>query len=370
MSSLTSLLQVIFKTQNMGECVKIAIPYSLIIDVDKSSTMGFSELLEVKVVDKGVVYSVDSYYFAYFRDLPAVLEQIRDIVRLFSQLSPGLHDLEVKDSTAVRSETSNGDRIPSPDKLTLDRPSTFRLSSFLKPFSTFNTSSNSGHLESRDPLPTTISPVSINDRPGPCTSPSSKLNTNTNTNDSLIGSESLNAPNTGSMSSNHTYPPPPSPGTFPSGEPQGSWGLSVPSWLRVPGRRVLSGINLLNMSPSDDRVKEIYTPGSLETAQDANANMDFSVIEAKEGMDPEIVSKFHSSFALSEKENLLGGKSYFHMHPGITKAFFPVIPGYLFRALPVWGKFYISSSYLCFRSSKSLTKTRVSVAFDVSNLFR
>lgn len=290
----------------MGECVKIAIPYSLIIDVDKSSTMGFNELLEVKVIDKGVVYSVDSYYFTYFRDPPRVLEQIRSMVREFQQLSPSQDNLEIKDTTAARSGAPNADPIPSPDKLTSDRPSSFRLTSLFKTLSTFNNTVPDS--EFRDTTSTFPLPSSY-DRSNSCTGPPShpKLNNTSTVNEPLAGSELLDAHDTSLLSSNHTYPPPPSPGNLSSGELQGLWGISVPAWLRIPGRRVLSGINLLNMSSSSDSVKEIYTAGTLAAAED-NANMEFSVIETNEGMDPEVIARFHSSFALNEKETLLGGK--------------------------------------------------------------
>ena len=55
---------------------QIAIPYSAIVDIERSSALDFSETIEVKVVDKGDSYSVDSYFFAYFHDLQAALEQI------------------------------------------------------------------------------------------------------------------------------------------------------------------------------------------------------------------------------------------------------------------------------------------------------
>ncbi|GJJ09558.1 hypothetical protein Clacol_003781 [Clathrus columnatus] len=340
-----TIQKVVFKAQNMGESVKIAIPYSLIVDVDKSSTTAFNELLEVKVIDKGVIYSVDSYYFAYFRDLPQAVEQIRGMVRQFQQ-SPDLNHLEIKDSTAIRASHLHEDQISS-ERLASNRGPSSRLYSLLKTFSTFNTSNVSEHSEhqatsSSMPAPSrsSIHHTDSDNQP--------KSNKSTAPADPSMVSESPNA--ISSLSSSHTYPPPPSPGAFPSGESRGSWSVPVPSWLKVPGRRVLDGINILNMLTSSDHVKEIYTAAPSEVTEDVN-NMEFSLIESKEGIDSDISSKFYSSFALDEKESLLG-----------------VIPGYLFRALPVWGKFYISSSYLCFRSSKSLTKTRMMIPIrDILN---
>lgn len=94
--------QIIFKAQNQGESeyfwtclpvtfclrkalgVKIAIPYSVILDIDRSTAMDFSETIEVKVVDRDH-FTMDSYFFAYFQSLPAALEQIRSVVKAYKQ---------------------------------------------------------------------------------------------------------------------------------------------------------------------------------------------------------------------------------------------------------------------------------------------
>lgn len=64
--------------------MKIAIPYTVILDIDRSTAMDFSETIEVKVVDRDH-FTMDSYFFAYFQSLPAALEQIRDVVRTYKQ---------------------------------------------------------------------------------------------------------------------------------------------------------------------------------------------------------------------------------------------------------------------------------------------
>ena len=43
--------------------------------------------------------------------------------------------------------------------------------------------------------------------------------------------------------------------------------------------------------------------------------------------------------------------------PKLTRADFP---GYLYRVLPVSGRFFVSTNYFCFRSSQLLYKTKVS----------
>ncbi|KAF8528029.1 glycosyltransferase family 1 protein [Hysterangium stoloniferum] len=350
-----AIRKLIFKAQNMGESVKIAIPYSLIVDVDKSSAMDFSETLEIKVIDKGTAYHVDSYFFAYFRDLMQALEQIRELVRSYKQSPFEASPFEVKDTTSSRvTNLSIPDQPPTlgSDKSTTATGSNF-FSSFLRPFSigsgiVTDRSEPTVPDERRDPnpleLPTTqdtstSSHSTLSGRPSPFpavpsegASPSKKLVSSS----PKVAADLLSQSQTSSVCTDHTYPPPPSPGPSPFGEQQGSWTVAVPSWLRAPGRRVF---NIL----SSDRVREVYSPGPTASLCDAtHLTMGFSIIEAKEASDPDVMTKFRTSFALDERETLLGN-----------------IPGYLFRALPTSGKFYISTSYLCFRSSHPLTKTRM-----------
>ena len=72
-----------FEAQNSGESVKIAIPYSAIVDVDIASPAGLSETLEVKVLDTSLdasnadALAVDSFFFAYFANAHAAMGQVR-----------------------------------------------------------------------------------------------------------------------------------------------------------------------------------------------------------------------------------------------------------------------------------------------------
>jgi sterol 3beta-glucosyltransferase len=71
----------------MGESVKIAIPYSVILDVDRSTAMDFSETIEVKVMDRDH-FAMDSYFFAYFHSLPEALAQIHEVVHAYKRAHP------------------------------------------------------------------------------------------------------------------------------------------------------------------------------------------------------------------------------------------------------------------------------------------
>ena len=296
--------------------------------------MDFSETLEVKVVDKGSNYSVDSYFFAYFQDLPRALEQIRDLVRSY-KLSPSrASSVAVKDTTAIRADASlHVDPPPGP---ATDRTSTadskasnFKFTSLLKTFTAgdvvadhmeppstsskrddfmhVGATSSSKQDESSSsvstlpgrPGPALVIPSDL--RPGKKLQPASK---------SSPENSKIFTTDTSGASYEHTYPPPPSPGHPPLVDHQSSWNVSVPSWLRVPGRRVFGSTNAVQtvLPISDDRIQEVYSPGPVGISGDTSiSNMGFSIIEAREAAtDPDVVSKFHSSFALDDKETLLG----------------------------------------------------------------
>ena len=121
-------------------------------------------------------------------------------------------------------------------------------------------------------------------------------------------------------------------------------------------------------------VREVYE-GNPESVPEANRtsidnpNMGFSMLETPEHAhlpDPAAGDKFRATFAFDEKETLLTGKlKPFSAPSKSNQCFMIVIPGYLFRVLPVYGKIYISTNYFCFRASQPLSKTKVIIAAQV-----
>ncbi|KAF8682487.1 the biosynthesis of sterol glucoside [Rhizoctonia solani] len=333
---------VIFKAQNMGESVKIAIPYSVIDGVERSSAMDFSETIEVKVIDKEENYALDSYFFAYFRDLPAALAQIQQVLSDYQDTTPAV-EVHLTDTTQINR---------SPQQLHLDRTTSapasshqndstsgFRISSLLslRPFST--TSGNeeihkgSSLVESQGGESVPIQRDTIN-------------------------SESA-APGTSSVLSEvsvHTYPPSPSNQAPPSTHSNrtsisSNWSVPGYNWLR--GKRIFStpSSNEWGSRSTEGNVSEIISSPRLDQSElsvsSDGHNLGFSILEAAEDgklADAGLEEKFRSTFALDDKEALLG-----------------CIPGSLFRVLPVYGRLYVSTNYFCFRSSQPLTRTRMMI---------
>ncbi|TRM60133.1 glycosyltransferase family 1 protein [Schizophyllum amplum] len=331
--------KVIFKAQNMGDSVKIAIPYSAILDVEKSSAMDFSDTIEVKVVDKDDSFSIDSYFFAYFHDMPLALDQIRDAVRTYRSLPEPANPYSVMDTTAAtrtplpqsieRAVSAPAAELPSRAVSAFRLPSLFRTSQPPTPDRAGlpDTSDNEEFTHiSRRPnsfIPITSSPKQMNSE--------------------LDDSSKAATPTQSTIE--HTYPPSTS---FPSTAPDSplhsansgsSWGVGVPSWFK--GKRVFGG--------SVPQVKEMYTPPQTTpntTGSGSTGDMAFSVLETPELMlDTETTEKFRAAFAYDNKEMLLG---YF--------------PGFLFRLLPINGRLYVSTNFFCFKSSGPLaTRTRMAI---------
>ncbi|CAA7259988.1 unnamed protein product [Cyclocybe aegerita] len=355
-----AIRKVIFKAQNMGDSVKIAIPYSAIVDVERSSAMDFTETIEIKVVDKEDNFTVDSYFFAYFHDLAGALDQIRDAVRShrsqpkpFESGAPAI----VVDTTVARPGT---DRLAS----AVTEPSSpkavsgFRLPSIFRPFS------DSASTTSRSSAPT-VSELNSDDythvsrKPGsssfiPITSsPQSMSPGLTPTNEA--SDPSLRQSSTSLPPPEHTYPPSTSssfmyPNNSSLSRDTSSWVVGVPSWLKG-SRRVFGGSTATadtTTTFTTTPVKEVYSPALSSPGPQSRlsgGDLAFSVLETPDMVPDQETTKFRAAFAYDEKETLLG---YF--------------PGYIYRLLPVYGKLYISTNHFCFKSSGPLAvRTRMTL---------
>ncbi|OBZ79076.1 Sterol 3-beta-glucosyltransferase [Grifola frondosa] len=353
-----AIRKVMLKTQNMGDSIKIRIPYSAVMDVEKSSAMDFSETIEVKVRDRSSDLSLDSYFFAYFHDLAAALEQIREAVRTYRSTPATSKTVPMVDTTISRPPASiirPADRAQSApvQEQTPKSPSGFRLTSLLRPLQenlgrpvSAPSQMDGGNEDFTHILKrggSSFIPVTASPKVG--TSPEGEVST-------------------------HTYPPSRSRSRSPSSDLRtvtrdsatGSWSVGVPSWLRAPSRTLFgssvpSGVRpvlehaaTMPASASVPAVSEVLSSnvvagsGSHSGSGGSNDFGFFSILEAPETMvDADTSEKFRASFAFDDKETLLG-----------------IFPGYIFRLLPVYGRLYVSNNYFCFRSSGPLgSRTRM-----------
>lgn len=78
----------VFRCQNEGESVKIAIPLETIVDVEKTHHIEFAEMLRVRVYDADEGYSLDEYYLSYFKDIDNACERINSVIEAFREHHP------------------------------------------------------------------------------------------------------------------------------------------------------------------------------------------------------------------------------------------------------------------------------------------
>ena len=220
--------------------------------------MDFSETIEIKVVDKNDGYSIDSYFFAYFQDLSAALEQIRCAVRQTRGSTEESAPSALIDTTITRSPISYTppERLqPLPSPEALPRSGGFRLTSLLRPLEALpigRTFSAPEHSDNNEEF------TYISRRSGPSfvpitTSPKGSILVDATVTPSRppLTSEtsSSSVTPTASYISNHTYPP--STSSSPSASQLGpsssresassAWSVGVPSWFRMPSRKVFGG---------------------------------------------------------------------------------------------------------------------------------
>jgi sterol 3beta-glucosyltransferase len=283
-----TLLQVIFKAQNNGESVKIGIPYSVIVDVERSSALGFSETIEVKVLDSEDHLSLESYFFAYFHDINDALQQIRDILsshRHETEQTAAVKDTTMKSHTRPTSQDFEAlERTQSSPLPAVQRSS--RIGTFFKAFANES------------------APAMVHNTSAPEV-PTAKDNGKTAELADITTSPSMLSSELSSSSFDHTYPPSPSPPAMELHQDT-SWGVSVPSWLKGSSLKSLAARSLPTLIRGrNGQVSEVYT--ASPAPMDPENSREFTVIDAQPdtGVDPDDEEKFRHAFAMDERETLL-----------------------------------------------------------------
>ena len=305
--------------------IQIAIPYSAVLDVERSSAMDFSETIEVKVVDNEDKFAVDSYFFAYFQDIAGALDQIRDAVRMYRTLNsvpePGTPPIVV-DTTIARTPSSPERTTTGIEPVSPRASSGFRLSSLFRPFSDSNSAARVSAPAITDPRseeythilrkPGSSSFVPITTSPKPMEPPLHRPGADPVQGGTMQSTQSLPTPE-------HTYPPSTSSSSiYPnhsslSRDSSSSWAVGVPSWLKAP-RKVFGGSTattethaIYNAGP----VKEMYSSAASSAGPVSRSSglgdLAFSVLDTPDMLpDQEATDKFRASFAYDERETLLG----------------------------------------------------------------
>ncbi|WVQ62325.1 uncharacterized protein L199_000464 [Kwoniella botswanensis] len=384
-----AIQKVMFKIQHEGESVKLIIPLQAVLELERSPTLEFAETIEIKCVDPEDQMSVESYFFASFQDNERAYSKIQlllderpssDLPRISSAVTIHQQPVEpLEDSVkTIRrpeqvSDTSNAHHLGLK-----------KIGSVLRPL----ISRSNDKVNETDQQKSGLTIPFLSNK----THKSSNDSLETVRNEPLIEGE-VESPEEGDFDDG--YPPRqngPPPAGMTHDDHRNSWG---PSWIRKPASKLFgtspgststlgrsppeyaSGISRSSTTRTNRRkqnsVTEIVEP-AVPNAEDSSddeltqrlsgrggrssfasdvssgsqmvqSRSDFSMMEASESgrrEDDETAHKFRSVFALGEKEELIDH-----------------FPGYLYRVLPVSGRFFVSTNYFCFRSSQLLYKTKM-----------
>lgn len=297
------------------------------MDIEKSSALEFSETIEVKVVDKNENFStVDSYFFAYFQELDAALEQIRDTVRTYRSSSESLPEAAVIDTTGAKAIAAFPPTSQAQDDTPRPASIGFRLSSLWRPFSEtsspgrptaptleVDTGDDFTHVTKRKTsfIPITTSPESMTPALSPGRVSSGYF---------ASGDYSEQPTPIATTNSEHTYPPSTSVDSSSSGSNLSSWGR--PSWLRIPSRRpfsIQSGNSTAVAehpppnpvtSLSSGGIADVFTSALSSAGSKLMPDLGFSILDMPDGqVEQEVQDKFRQAFAFDENEKVLGCKS-------------------------------------------------------------
>nr|XP_019014859.1 sterol 3-beta-glucosyltransferase [Kwoniella pini CBS 10737]OCF53640.1 sterol 3-beta-glucosyltransferase [Kwoniella pini CBS 10737] len=388
-----AIQKVMFKLQHEGESVKLIIPLEAVMEAERSPTLEFAETIEIKCVDVDDNMSVESYFFASFQNNDRAYSRIQQVLddRPSWELPRISSAVTIQQPAEALEDSVNTIRRPvQPSESTNESGFGIkRIGSVLKPL--LSRSSDQVHETDSHKSGLTIPFLSNKNHK------TSQDSLETVRHEPILEDE-VESPD---EAYDDGYPPRQS-GQPPAGmkhDDSKNWG---PSWIRKPASKILGtspgSTSTLGKSPestygqgisrtstnttrtgghkkhsvteivepalpkehdsSDDESSQ--RPGAFSggraqrpsfasdasgSSQMGHSRSDFSMMEASETgqrEDDETASKFRDVFALSEKEELIDH-----------------FPGYLFRVLPVSGRFFISTNYFCFRSSQLLYKTKM-----------
>ncbi|KAH3680236.1 hypothetical protein WICMUC_000417 [Wickerhamomyces mucosus] len=88
----------IFVSKNKNDCVTIKIPLRNVLDLDPTSIFDAAETLQVKVLESPEMYSIDDYFFMFFNVGNLAYKDIQNAVKELSDKNSGIES--VLDSTA------------------------------------------------------------------------------------------------------------------------------------------------------------------------------------------------------------------------------------------------------------------------------
>ncbi|GAA6061722.1 hypothetical protein JCM10212_004954 [Sporobolomyces blumeae] len=378
-----TIKKVVFRCQNEGESVKIAIPLETIIDIERSHSLEFAETIRLRVYDADEGYTIDEYWLSYFKDMEVALEKLHLVLDTFRKLHQDGERVAEDDQVGDSTKRANADINDPTDQVRNTKserkdPDNKRRSLTDKVSSMFGTD----EPKTRSQSPKRNPPVQKTPTQGSTLASKLKLFSSTNASpdtpvsgsvatirpvqddDATLASGRNSSEHSASMpppigdgaredvsrtSTEHTYPPASAPGQV--GPPShrtstlGRIFSASSSSVSSGGRKILEVVTHSNIP---GRAGARSKTAAEKRPDPKKAVLDETLVEEPEDIKEEEgpgkgVLEFRKMFGLSDKEDLL--EQY---------------PAYLYRGLPISGRVYVSTNTFCFRSSGLLAvKTKM-----------
>ncbi|KAL4942455.1 hypothetical protein BDV06DRAFT_211804 [Aspergillus oleicola] len=395
-----SLQKVIFRTHNEGENIKLSFLFDDILDVEESPMVEFAETFKIRVVERGEgeAYAVDEvceYYFTFFKSGRDAFDLLRGLVRATPIKSASQNTSPMPDSTTRYKRSQNRQSVTSGqgNLARRQRANTDNLSSDI-------CIEDSPRINEQD---STNSFVNSIDQ---ATESSAVLQSVTDTADSA--SQILNRSDVFQSPTIHTWEQRTSGGATPHHHHADELDRSITGhgFDGLSPTREASGVSYACGDLSDSKdASRLYSPASLNDLVKAGKYP----LQRAAGIAGYLKSRSKEMSNLLATESMgyfekvsgmwVGGRRHYGDTEGVLpddRAFYPQTPeeslrdeesfrahfalppterleatyfAYLQRALPVYGKIYISQNRLCFRSLLPGTRTKMLLPLhDIENV--
>ncbi|GAM85707.1 hypothetical protein ANO11243_037150 [Dothideomycetidae sp. 11243] len=339
------LQKVIFRSHNDGDSVKISLPIDNILDVEENPVIDFAETIKIRVIDNDETFAVDEYFFSFFSfgkdaiNVLKIMTQDTAAAKALAEQRPATTlDLAPSDSSAEISKSKR-----SPANLTVhDIYENVRATVAIRRSSIEEEGRGTDSLR-RGNAGETARRSTEGDR-------TRKSFDRNQRSPSAASGVSFNSsrpvseiPRVGDLSKSQAS----SMTADESGAPSRATDL-----LRDQGKRVS---NLLGSSPRGyyEKVYGMWAGGKKHYADaDGLQGEDYVYDPDEESDTAQAEARFRDYFALPPTEKLVA--TYF---------------AHILRVLPLYGKIYIGSTKLCFRSLLPGTRTKLVIPFkDILNV--
>ncbi|RUP44741.1 hypothetical protein BC936DRAFT_149062, partial [Jimgerdemannia flammicorona] len=320
---INTLKKAIFRAKQNGDSVKIALRSDNILDIEKMAAFEFVDYVRIRTVDNDESYAMDEYYFAYFPDTNLTYHEIKAMWQ--ANQPKTLASI----NTSVPTPQDRTDEALSLSPMSISAPSPTSPSTHIHQYPPLGASPSKGATTTSTvsaAVTTALSLFYLSRRSHEEPAPPAPTSTKNQKRSSF--SSFLHNPTLSTLHRQHSPVPRPSASTEDDSytSPEEAEGeKAMITWLnekRRTGMRMVYDL-LASSAPEHEQSGDEVDKEEIRQARLKDES-------------------FRRHFVLPENEKLI-----------------VVFQTHLLRTLPYYGKLYISTNYLCFRSKVVGTKLKV-----------